>query len=90
MNTKLILIILRGGDRDTLVHRLNDADFRVTEFSSMGGFLRRKSTTLLIGVPAERVEAALAIIRGTCPTLPGADEHRATIFVMNAAQGLAI
>jgi uncharacterized protein YaaQ len=90
MSTKLILIILRGADRDKLVHRLHDADFRVIEFASMGGFLRRKNITLLIGLPADRVDAALAIIRDTCPTPPGADEHSATIFVMNARLGTAI
>ncbi len=90
MTTKLIFVILRGADRDVLIQYLNDAGYRVTEFSSMGGFLRRKSTTLLIGVPADQVEPALAIIRQQCPTPPGADEHRATIFVMNAAQNLAV
>jgi uncharacterized protein YaaQ len=86
MSTKLVLIILRGADRDKLVRRLHDADFRVIEFASMGGFLRRKNTTLLVGLPADRVEPALAIIRETCPTPPDADEHSATVFVMNIAQ----
>ncbi|RPJ02467.1 MAG: hypothetical protein EHM39_01805 [Chloroflexi bacterium] len=90
MITKLILVVLRGADRDWLIQHLNDAGFRVTEFSSVGGFLRRRHTTLLIGVPADRVEPALAIIRQLCPTPPGADEHRATIFVMNAVQGVAV
>jgi uncharacterized protein YaaQ len=90
MNTKLIVIILRGVDRNKLVHQLHDTGFRVTEFASMGGFLRRKNTTLLIGLPADRVEAALAIIRETCPTPAGSDEHSATIFVLTAQQGVTI
>jgi uncharacterized protein YaaQ len=90
MSTKLALIVLRGADRDRLVKRLHDADFHVIEFASMGGFLRRKNTTLLIGLPADRVETALAIVRETCPTPPGADEHRATIFVMNTSEGAAV
>jgi uncharacterized protein YaaQ len=90
MNTKLIVVILRGPDRDRLLHRLNDANLRATEFASMGGFLRRKNTTLLIGLPADHVDKALAIIRETCPTPEGADEHRATIFVLNASQNVAI
>ncbi len=90
MNTKLIVVILRGVDRDRLLHRLNDANLRATEFASMGGFLRRKNTTLLIGLPEDRVDAALAIIRESCPTPEGADEHRATVFVLSAAQSITI
>ena len=90
MNTKLIVVILRGVDRDRLLHRLNDANLRATEFASMGGFLRRKNTTLLIGLPADRVDSALAIIRESCPTPEGADEHRATVFVLSDAQSITI
>jgi uncharacterized protein YaaQ len=90
MTTKLILVILRGADRDALVRPLLDAGYRVTEFASIGGFLRRKNTTLMIGVPAEQVEQALALIRQTCPTSPGADEHRATVFVLDAPRSVTI
>lgn len=83
---KLILVILRGGSCDKLIHQLLDADFRVTEFSSHGTFLRRKHMTMLIGVRDERVEEALQYIRDACPTPPDADEHNATIFVLNAEQ----
>ncbi|RPI92586.1 MAG: hypothetical protein EHM39_13490 [Chloroflexi bacterium] len=84
-NNKLILVLLRGNS-DRLVHQLNDAGFRVTEFSSIGGFLRHKYTTLVIGVRQERVEPALELIRKACPTPPDAEEHNATIFVLNAGQ----
>lgn len=83
---KLILVILRGGSCDKLIHQLLDADFRVTQFSSHGAFLRRKHITLLIGVRDERVEEALNFIRQACPTSPDDDEHNATIFVLNAEQ----
>lgn len=88
MSTKLILAIIRGTDCDTLIHQLLDHGFRVTKFSSLGGFLRRKHTTLLIGLPSEQVPQAIAIIRDTCPTPPDADEHNATIFVLNASRSL--
>lgn len=90
MSTKLILVVLRGGDREKLIHRLLDAGYRVTEFSSMGGFLRRKSTTLLIGVPPEQTEHALTLIREMCPSPPDADEHSATLFVLHAGQFISI
>lgn len=90
MSMKLLIVILRGHDRDALVRRMVDAGFRVTELSSVGGFFSRKSATLLIGLPQERVEQALAIVRACCPTPPDADEHSATIFVLNAENILSI
>ena len=88
--TKLLLVILKGADRDRLLHQLLEAQFRVTEFASVGGFFRRKNTTLLIGVAEDRVEESLAIIREVCPTPPDADEHRATIFVLHTSQFVTV
>ncbi len=90
MTIKLVVVVVRSGDHDALLHYLVDAGFRVTQFSSLGGFLRRKSATLLVGVPAERLDEALAGIRHTCPTPPNAEEHRATVFVLNAGQLVCI
>ncbi|MCD4685849.1 MAG: cyclic-di-AMP receptor [Anaerolineae bacterium] len=83
---KLLVVIVRGNTRETLISRLKDAGYRVTTFSSVGGFLRRHSTTLLVGLPADQVETALTMIRTTCPTPQGTDEHTATIFVLRAGQ----
>lgn len=90
MNTKLILVILRGGGCDKLVNHLLNANYRVTEFSTMGGFFRRKSTTLLIGVAEDQVEPVLSIVRQMCPTPSSADEHSATVFVLNTNQFTSI
>lgn len=88
--SKLILVIVRGSDRDTLLQALLEAQFRVTEIASMGGFFRRQSTTLLVGAADDQVEPALTLIRDRCPTPPDADEHRATIFVLQAASFITI
>lgn len=90
MNAKIILVILHGGVCDKLSHYLIDAGFRVTEFSSTGGFLRRKSTTLIVGVSEDKVEEGLALIRNACPTSENSAEHNATIFVLDAEQFLHI
>ncbi len=87
---KLVLVILRRDRHNDLLQKLLDADFHVTEFSSTGGFLRRHSTTLLIGVTEDRVADALALVRANCPTPPDADEHVATIFVLKARQFVAV
>lgn len=83
---RLLIVIVRGSNRDSLVSHLQDAGYGVTTFSSIGGFLRRHSTTLLVGVSADQVDAALKLIRTTCPTPPQADEHIATIFVLRAGK----
>jgi uncharacterized protein YaaQ len=88
MSTKLILAILRGGDHEPLIHQFVDNGFGVTTFSSFGTFLRRKHMTLLIGLPPDKVDQALEIIRQYCPTASDADEHNATIFVLNASRFL--
>lgn len=84
--TKVILVIARGDCADRLIHELLDAQFRVTEFASMGGFLRQKSTTLIIGVKPERVEQALSLVRSVCASEPGSTDHNATLFVLEAEQ----
>lgn len=86
MTTKLVLAVIRGDRCTALIRRLTDAGFHVTTFSSIGGFLRRSSTTLMIGTQADQVDAALDILRTECPTPPDADEHSATIFVLNAGR----
>lgn len=83
---KLMLVVVRDENHKQLVNHLIEAQFRVTEFSSTGGFFRRGNTTMVIGLSASRVDEALNIIRTQCPTPPGSDEHAATIFILPARQ----
>lgn len=80
---KLIIAILRDVDNEPVSHALTSANYRVTLIASTGGFLRRGSTTLLVGVDDEQLDAALAVIRAnlTAPSEPG--QKRATVFVLN-------
>ena len=59
---KLILAIIQDEDAHEVISALNDAKFQVTRLNTMGGFLRAGNTTLMTGVPAEKVEEALKII----------------------------
>jgi uncharacterized protein YaaQ len=79
---KLIISILRDEDSDTVSQALISANFRVTRIASTGGFLRRGSTTLMIGVEDEKVDEAIQVVRDNCtPTVePGL--KRATLFVL--------
>jgi uncharacterized protein YaaQ len=78
---KLILAIVRDHDSDSVTQGLTSADFRVTRVASTGGLLRRGMTTLLIGVEADQVDAAIRIFHKTC-TPAVEHEKRATIFVV--------
>ena len=63
---KMIIAIIGSEDADDLVYELNQHSFFVTKLSTMGGFLKKKSTTLMLGVEDERVEDAISIIK-KCP-----------------------
>jgi len=82
---KLIIAILKHDDTEKVSNALIAANFRVTQIASTGGFLRRGSTTLMVGLDEEKVEDAINLIRKTCapPTDPA--EKRATLVVLNVA-----
>jgi uncharacterized protein YaaQ len=80
---KLIIAILRDSDNEPVSQGLILAGFRVTEISSTGGFLRRGSTTLMIGMENDKVDQALQVIRQTVGPATEAGVKRATLFVLN-------
>ena len=63
---KLMIAIVQDEDVDDLLNGLRAARFGATNIGSTGGFLRSGNSTVLIGVPAEQVEAVRAIIRRHC------------------------
>jgi uncharacterized protein YaaQ len=78
---KLIFAIVRDADSDSVTQALTSAEFRVTRVASTGGLLHRGMTTLLIGLEAEQVDAAIRVLHETCtPAAEGG--KRATIFVV--------
>jgi uncharacterized protein YaaQ len=79
---KLIVAIVHHTDGEDILQALTGEHFSVTRIASSGGFLRRRNATLLIGVEAERVQAAVRLIRehSAPPIDPGL--KRAAIFVL--------
>lgn len=65
---RLLLVIVQAEDADVLVSKLVAQGLRVTRINSTGSFLARGNATLLMGLQAEQVEAALAVVRATCHT----------------------
>ena len=55
---KLVLAILQGEDYEDTVYELNQNGFFVTMLSSTGGFLKKHSTTIMIGVEEPRQRKA--------------------------------
>jgi uncharacterized protein YaaQ len=83
---KLIIAILQDNDSDPVSKALTSREFRVTTIASTGGFLRRGSSTMLIGVEDEQLETALQIIRESCTPPADSTQHSATIFVLKIDQ----
>ncbi|NMC12576.1 MAG: hypothetical protein GYA34_06805, partial [Chloroflexi bacterium] len=79
---KMIIAIIRYSDNDPVSQGLISSGFRVTRIASTGGFLRRGSTTLIIGVADDKVDEAIQVIKDH--TLPPEDPNtkRATLFVL--------
>ncbi len=78
---KMIVLIVKDHDSDSITQALTSAEYRVTRVASTGGFLRSGVVTLLIGIKDERVESALQLIREKLTPLPSG-EKRATLFVV--------
>ena len=60
---KLLFVIISKEDVDQVISGLNKEGFRATKIASSGGFLKKKSTTLMLGVDDARVSEAIAIIK---------------------------
>jgi uncharacterized protein YaaQ len=66
-----------------VIEELITRGHRVTRVASTGGFLRRGNVTLLIGTEEGQVQPIIDLLRDTCSP-PEPDQHRATIFVVDA------
>lgn len=60
---KMLLAVIQGEDYAETVDDLNRNGFFATVLSSTGGFLKKRSMTLMIGVEEHRVQAVLDILR---------------------------
>jgi uncharacterized protein YaaQ len=73
---KLIIAIVKDSDLEPVSRALTSNSFRVTLIASTGGFLRRGSTTLLIGVEDDQVQQGLDIIRKNVAPAVEPNSHR--------------
>lgn len=59
---KLILAVLSGEDYPKIVKDLNEHGIYLTILNSTGGFLKKKSVTIMIGVESEKLDEVLSIL----------------------------
>ncbi len=60
---KLVFAIVHDEDEIEVMKALNENGFSVTKLCSTGGFLRAGNTTLLVGIPKEKVELVIELIK---------------------------
>lgn len=87
---KLIIAILSDQDSESASQALISEGFRVTRIASTGGFLRRGSTTMMIGVDDDKVDPAIEIIRENCALTVEPGMKRAALFVLNVDRFIQI
>ncbi len=87
---KLMTVFIEEQDAESAVNALNKAGVSVTRLPSTGGFLKRKITTLLLGIPSNDKDAVIKALKASCQKRSGffhptindlsVDIGRATIF----------
>jgi len=80
---KMIIAIIGDHDNDPVSGALIQAGFRVTRIASTGAFLRRGSSTLMIGVDDQKVDEAIQVIRDSTTSTGEQGSKRGTLFVIN-------
>lgn len=80
---KLILAVVRDIDSEPVIQALLEAGYRVTRLASTGGFLRRGNMTLMVGVEEGQEQAIIDLMRETVGP-PEKEQHRVTLFILNA------
>ena len=79
---KLMIIIVSSIDSDSLIKSMLNEGFRITRISSSGGFVRRGSSTLLLGVEADKVERARQMVHEHCPPTIDPSLKKVAIYVL--------
>ncbi|OEU71640.1 MAG: hypothetical protein BA863_17165 [Desulfovibrio sp. S3730MH75] len=84
---KMILAIMPTTLSELVSKTLLDSQYRVTKFASTAGFLAGGTTTLMVGLDADKVEKGLTLIREQIPASEETDSAhaRVTIYVLNVS-----
>ncbi len=80
---KIVLAVVSRADANHITDALVAHQYSVTRMSSTGGFFRRGSVTLIVGVNESDVPSVLDVIRFACRSSSQPEQSRATIYVLN-------
>ncbi len=65
-DNQLLIAVVQGQDALLAVDLMNDEGLRVTNLPSVGGFLGRRSATLIIGVDSTNKDKVIEILNKNC------------------------
>lgn len=80
---KMILVILRDEDTETVYRILVEKGLRVSRIASDSGFLNQRKSTLMIGVEDDDVDKTIQLINKNCSLTIEPYLRRATLFVLH-------
>ena len=60
---KMVFAVLQGDDYEQVVRALNKNGFYLTLLNSVGGFLKKRSVTIMMAVEETRMDQLLEILR---------------------------
>ena len=83
---KLIIAILRDQDTEPVVQALITGGFRVTRIASTGGFLKRGSSTIMIGLDESQIDSAIQVIKENLAPSESQTTKKATLLVLQVAE----
>ncbi|WP_114572242.1 cyclic-di-AMP receptor [Exiguobacterium flavidum] len=63
---KMVIAIVQDKDSLRLAESLVEHDFRATKLATTGGFLKEGNTTFMMGVPTERLDELMGVIKQNC------------------------
>ncbi len=63
---ELLIAVVQGQDAEIAIESLIEEGFGVTRLPSIGGFLGRRSATLMIGVHSDQAQEAIDVLNNTC------------------------
>ena len=82
---KMVFAIISKADEDITVTALNEAGFFATRLSTIGGFLKKTNTSVIVGTEDEKVPRASNGVGTPYVTVP-TNAGGATVFVLDVDQ----
>ena len=89
---KLILAIIQDHIAQDVLNELSENKIRATQLSSTGGFFRKGTTTILIGIEEEKLDRVKEMILNISKNKETVDDKTANtvMFVLNMDQFIRV